>query len=165
MYYESNKPPSVSDIIIAMLSSGRSSRRFKAILSERKLKRYKKESVSIALSRLRSKGYIEKSSSGWLLTEKGKKYKGSIRKENFMDYIESPFEKSAQINTIVAFDIPENDRRVRNWLRNQIKIFGYKMLQQSLWIGPGPLPTYFIKRLEDLKIKKYVKTFKILKRN
>ena len=54
---------------------------------------------------------------------------------------------------------------MRRWLRNQIKIFGYKMLQQSLWLGPGPLPPAFLKRLEDLKIRKNVKTFKITKVN
>lgn len=35
------------------------------------------------------------------------------------------------------------------------------MLQQSLWIGPGPLPEEFIKRLKDLKIKDCIKIFKI----
>src|SRR3989344_3311600 len=43
--------------------------------------------------------------------------------------------------------------------------FGYKMLQQSLWIGPGPLPARFLKCLEELKIRKNIKTFKITKRN
>jgi len=62
-------------------------------------------------------------------------------------------------------DIPEQNRILRNWLRNQIKIFGYKMLQQSLWIGPSPLPPPFLKRLEDLNIRKNVKTFKITKKN
>ena len=61
-------------------------------------------------------------------------------------------------------DIPEKDRFMRHWLRNKIKIFGYKMLQQSLWIGPGPLPSSFLKRLEDLDIKKNIKIFKITKR-
>ena len=48
-----------------------------------------------------------------------------------------------------------------DWLRNQLKIFGYKMLQQSLWQGPGPLPIEFRKRLDDFGIKKNVKTFKM----
>jgi hypothetical protein len=39
------------------------------------------------------------------------------------------------------------------------------MLQQSLWIGPGPLPGSFLKRLEDLNIRKNIKTFKITKKN
>src|SRR3989344_5467350 len=126
-----NYSESIADLIMATLGSARSVHQFRSILFERKLKRYKKESVRVALSRLHSKRYIEKSTSGWLITKKGKSHAENIR---LLCYIKSPF------NMIISFDIPEKNRIVRNWLRNQIKIFGYKMLQQSLWIGPGPFP-------------------------
>ena len=76
----------------------------------------------------------------------------------------NPFNENEPHTVILSFDIPEKDRIKRNWLRNQIKIFGYKMLQQSLWVGPGPLPAVFIKRLEKMSIRKHVKTFKISKK-
>ena len=153
---------SIGDLLIATLGSARSTRRFYSIIREREFKRYKKESVRVGLSRLHKKGYLSNSSSGWFVTKKGKKYSKNAR---LLDYAESPFEKDSSDDTIIAFDIPEKNRVIRNWLRNQIKIFGYKMLQQSLWIGPGPLPSSFLKHLEDLNIRKNVKTFKITKKN
>ena len=148
------------DLLMATLGSARNVRKFRSILSERKFNRYKKESVQVALSRLRSKGYVNNSSFGWSITKKGKTYR---KDSQLLSYISSPFEKNSVPSMIISFDIPEQNRILRNWLRNQIKIFGYKMLQQSLWIGPSPLPPPFLKRLEDLNIRKNVKTFKITK--
>jgi len=150
--------PSISDLILATLASGRNVRAFRSILYERKMKRLKKESISVSLSRLHRKNYIRRSSSGWLITKKGEE---CAKKNQFGGYFPSPFSEKSPINTILSFDIPEKNRKVRNWLRNQIKIFGYKMLQQSLWIGSGPLPLPFMKRLENLNIRKNVKTFRI----
>jgi phenylacetic acid degradation operon negative regulatory protein len=152
--------PSIGDLLMATLNSAGSTRRFYAIIREREFKKYKKESVQISLSRLRKKGYVNIASSGWSITPKGKKF---LKTTKLLSYIISPFTENSPPNIIISFDIPEKNRVLRNWLRNQIKIFGYKMLQQSLWIGPGPLPSEFIKRLEDLKIRKNIKTFKIAK--
>lgn len=154
--------PSIGDLLIATICSGRSTRRFYAIIREREFKRYKKESVSVALSRLHSKGYISNSNLGWSITTKGKKYNKEVQ---LLSYIASTFAENSSPSMIISFDIPEHSRIIRNWLRNQLKIFGYKMLHQSLWIGPGPLPISFLKRLEDLNIRKNIKTFKITKSN
>lgn len=154
--------PSIGDLLIATISSGRSTRRFYAIIREREFKQYKKESVHVALSRLHSKGYVNNSSSGWSITQKCRTYLKN-KNRGLLNYIASPFEENSSVHTIISFDIPEQNRVLRRWLRNQIKIFGYKMLQQSLWIGPGPLPSSFLKRLEDLEIRKNIKTFKITK--
>lgn len=162
MTYKENNSESLTDLLIATLGSGRNVRVFRSILAERKFKQYKKESVRVALSRLHSKGYVENTTLGWSITKKGKSL--SIN-NSLLNYIPSPFTKNSQPNMIISFDIPEKDRFVRHWLRNQIKIFDYKMLQQSLWIGPSPLPPAFLRRLEDLKIRKNVKTFKIIKTN
>ncbi|OGI60245.1 hypothetical protein A2814_02875 [Candidatus Nomurabacteria bacterium RIFCSPHIGHO2_01_FULL_38_19] len=147
---------------MATLGSARSTRKFYSIVREQEFKRYKKESLKVTLSRLHSRGYVENSALGWSITRKGKKH---IKNITLLSYINSPFTNDAPVNLILSFDIPEKDRHIRHWLRNQIKIFGYKMLQQSLWIGPGPLPASFLKRLENLNIRKNVKTFKIIRTN
>ena len=162
MSYKENYSESLVDLLIATLGSGRNVRKFYEILSERKLNKYKKESVKVALSRLRKKGYIDNSSIGWSITKKGRKY---LKDVTLLSYIASPFVENSPSSMIISFDIPEQNRILRNWLRNQIKIFGYKMLQQSLWIGPSPLPSSFLKRLEDLNIRKNIKTFKITRKN
>ena len=154
--------PSIGDLLIATLCSAKSTHRFHAIIREREFKRYKKESIQVALSRLHKKGYVENSNSGWSITDKGKRRTKSV---SLLRYMVSPFTENSPHNMIISFDIPEQNRSARHWLRNQIKIFGYKMLQQSLWIGPSPLPSAFLKHLEDLNIRKNIKTFKITKTN
>jgi DNA-binding transcriptional regulator PaaX len=158
MSYLDNPPGTLSDLIFGMLGSARSARRFSSIISERKFNRYKRGSVDVALSRLSKKDYVKNSPTGWALTRKGRQ---KIKNDRLLSYISSPFKESAAPNIIISFDIPQGDYHLRNWLRSQIKIFGYKMLQQSLWIGPGPLPQSFLKRLKDLGIRSGVKIFRI----
>lgn len=153
--------PSIADLLIATLFSARSTRVFRSILRERQLERYKAGSVSVALNRLQKKKYVKHDSSGWSLTSAGRV---STARKRLLQYLPSPFTKTAPDMTVISFDIPEPDRALRYWLRNQIKIFGYKMLQQSLWIGPGPLPQNFLKRLEDLKIRNKIKIFSRVKK-
>ena len=154
--------PSIGDLLIATLCCAKNTRRFHSIIHEREFNRYNQESVRVALSRLSAKGYVNNSASGWSITKDGKKYSQDVRP---LGYIVSPFAENLQPSMIISFDIPEKDRRIRHWLRTQLKIFGYKILQQSLWLGPSPLPSLFLKRLEDLKIRKNIKTFKITKKN
>lgn len=161
MSYKQRFSPTISDLLIATLMSGRNVKTFYSIIHKREFARYKKESVQVSLSRLNKKGYCKNSNNNWSLTAKGIL---RTKKINLFSYIPSPFEKNSPVNNIVSFDIPGPKRTTRDWLRNQIKIFGYKMLQQSLWIGPGPLPPEFFKRLEELKIRKNVKIFSVKKK-
>jgi len=62
---------------------------------------------------------------------------------------------------MVLFDIPEKKRKTRHWLRSQLKLWNFEMLQQSVWLGKGPLPKEFISRLDLLGIGKCVKIFRI----
>lgn len=62
---------------------------------------------------------------------------------------------------MVLFDIPEKKRKTRNWLRLQLKLWDFEMLQQSVWLGKGPLPKEFNDRLKLLDINECVKIFKI----
>jgi DNA-binding transcriptional regulator PaaX len=156
-----NSSEDLTSLLLATIGSARNTRKFRSILFEQRLKKYKKESVRVTFSRLQEKEYIEKSTFGWSVTNNGKTYLKEKNRQRLLSYLISPFKKNQTPSIIISFDIPEKNRKVRNWLRNQIKIFGYKMLQQSLWIGPGPLPKEFLRRLEDLKIRKNVKTFKI----
>lgn len=150
------------DVLLAMLQSGRNSRTFHRILKQKELEKYKKDSVRSSLYKLKNKGYVTSSPEGWSVTKEGQKY---IKNKETFSYIPSPFSKNDTQGVVISFDIPEPDRKLRNWLRNQIKIFGYVMLQQSLWIGPGPLPAKFLRRLENLGIRKNVKTFKIARKS
>ena len=153
--------PTIGDLLIATLLSNRNIKTFYSILKKQEFERFRKESVAVSLSRLHKNGYLKRNENGWLLTQKGILRN---KKTYLVSYISSPFKENSLVNTIISFDIPGSQRSTRDWLRNQIKIFNYKMLQQSLWIGPGPLPSKFIKRLEELKIRKNIKIFSIKKK-
>ncbi|MEK7120630.1 MAG: hypothetical protein AAB840_00890, partial [Patescibacteria group bacterium] len=109
--------PTLRDIIIAILGSARNTRRLYSILNERRTKKFKKGSIKVTLTRLHNQKYLNNTKSGWLLTNKGKFY---FRKIETIGYIESPFNVEQKSDTIITFDIPEKQRFLRNWLRNQI---------------------------------------------
>jgi len=62
---------------------------------------------------------------------------------------------------MVLFDIPERKRKTRNWLRLQLRLWDFEMLQQSVWLGKGHLPKEFTARLRLLDIYDCVKIFNI----
>ncbi|MBI4085778.1 MAG: CRISPR-associated endonuclease Cas2 [Candidatus Liptonbacteria bacterium] len=73
---------------------------------------------------------------------------------------------SAQSNstsTIVAFDIPERERRKREWLRFALAHIGFHMIQKSIWIGKVKVQKEFIDDLKKLKIIECVEIFEITK--
>ncbi len=62
-----------------------------------------------------------------------------------------PKEASAML-TIVTFDIPERDRRKRDWLRSALKNLSFRMLQKSVWIGKIKIPDTFLADLRRFGI-------------
>ena len=65
---------------------------------------------------------------------------------------------------IIIFDIPEEERQKRDWLRSVLKNLNFSMLQKSVWVGKGKLPKEFIDDLSKYKIISYVDIFTISKR-
>ncbi len=91
---------------------------------------------------------------GYVLTAKGKSaYSNPYR------LIRSKTQTTKRI--VVIFDIPEPKKKIREWLRGQLKWWDFKMVQKSVWVGNGPLPPEFKKRLKDLGIGKSVLIFSI----
>ena len=64
---------------------------------------------------------------------------------------------------IIIFDIPEEERQKRDWLRSVLKNLKFSMLQKSVWVGKGKLPKEFINDLSKYKIISYVDIFAISK--
>lgn len=129
----------------------------------------KTNTLSVTLSRLKKRGLVENNSGGWLITPRGKKQiRDNIdRISNLHSHIAKLFHITYQIkrstkkkNMIIAFDIPETHKQVRNWLRVELDNLGFSQLQKSVWFGPTPLPQEFIKRISSLHILAYIKFFK-----
>jgi len=64
---------------------------------------------------------------------------------------------------IIAFDIPEEKRKNRYWLRVELVSLGFKMLQKSVWLGPAPLPKELLDHLKNIDILPYLKFFEVKK--
>ncbi|MDP2668950.1 MAG: hypothetical protein Q8P07_03905 [bacterium] len=72
-------------------------------------------------------------------------------------------EKSADYQTgadgklkIIVFDVPEKERGKRSWLRGALRFLGFKMLQQSVWIGKNIVPEQFLFDLRRKNLLPYI---------
>ena len=61
---------------------------------------------------------------------------------------------------IVIFDIPETQRKVRNFLRQKLKQLGFKLWQNSIWISPYALAPGVEKELLALANQYFVRLIK-----
>jgi DNA-binding transcriptional regulator PaaX len=114
-----------------------------------------------SMSRMKNKGYIRGCNSKWQITKEGKEYLNK-RNEVLKDFV-SPFRKGDKKDLLIIFDIPESLKSHRDWLRGQLKKFGYEMVQKSAWAGPSPIPIDFKKYLKSIGLNKTMKTFKLSK--
>lgn len=126
-----------------------------------KIKKYKKQNLYSSVSRLKKDGLIENCPTGLILSKKGRKY--VERKFNSLKKFNKTENVSNKRDLIVMFDIPEEKKAHREWLRWHLKKFNYIMVQRSVWAGPSPLPKEFSNYLKEIKLDKCIKTFKLAK--
>ena len=122
---------------------------------------HKKQSINNAVHRLNKDGYILKENKYIYLLPRGRKYVEN-KKVRFLTF-NSPYKKELPKNLLVMFDIPEVKKAEREWFRFHLREFGYEMIQKSVWVGPSPLPKYFLDYLKEIKIGNNFKTFKLVK--
>lgn len=120
---------------------------------------YKKQSVANAVYRLKKEGYIKKDGDFLFAMPKSQKYIES-KKARFLVFDSKIKEKSPK-NLIVMFDIPEERKAEREWLRFHLKKFNYEMIQKSVWVGPSPLPKEFLDYVKEINLENNIKTFKL----
>lgn len=155
MYYETT----FTDELIAFLLSSRSTSIRKKILWDR-IQKKRKISQNVYyqnINRLKKRGILEDRDDTFCLSQKGKMF--------FQNSYKMVKEKPLKNNKVmIIFDIPETKRKVRTWIRNQIKEWDFKMIQKSVWIGYGPLPKEFTQRLKFLKVNDGVKVYNFRKK-
>jgi CRISPR-associated endonuclease Cas2 len=113
----------------------------------KKKAKFKEITIRQSLRRLEKHGFVERKSSKYEITAKGKIFLENILKER-KDSAQSWDRKYR----VVIFDIPERMRLTRNWLRSELCSLGYKKLQQSVFIGKKPLPEDIITEIKRNKI-------------
>ena len=148
-----------ADYIVAFLLSGRSTRVMNQVLWERVQKRRQttnRAAFNQAIYRLKKKGIIGSDDTGITLLRSDR-----IR-NSALPFIKTKPSKTNQV--LIIFDIPEKDRRFRDWLRGQIRLWDFTMIQRSVWLGSGPLPEEFYKRIKYLKMEKHIRVFVVRKK-
>lgn len=121
------------------------------------------------LSHLKKEGLVEKKrtnkQSFWQIT------KGGLRRLKFLEakpikqLPTIPYRKEPDNDwNLIIFDIPEKLKNKRVWLRGQLKLMGFQILQKSVWIGKYKIPEGFIHDLKDLNILSYTHILKVHKR-
>lgn len=123
--------------------------------------RHKRQPFYNTVSRLKKKGYILTEQDRLKLSHAGRKY--IARKMDSLKQFSVCFPKDAPKNLIVMYDIPEHKKAEREWLRFQLRKFGYTMIHKSVWVGPSPLPREFISYVRHLHLSKNIKTLKLAK--
>lgn len=154
--------PTALDQIIAFLLSARSTRIYRQILWSRvreRQKNFSHKAFNQHIYRLRKKGIIESKGKNIYVCE-ADLIKFVVANNAVMKNV---FPKGPE-KVLISFDIPETKKKVRDWLRNQIKYWEFEMIHKSLWLGKGPLPKEFNNRLKLLNIDKNVRIFKVAKR-
>jgi hypothetical protein len=99
-----------------------------------------------------------------VITKQGKKYLRTKQKRPFSGKRHEPEKLPDEEIILVIFDIPEEYKRKRDWLRFRLKQFDFKALQKSVWWGDAGLPKEFFKDLKRYKILPYVHVFSVNKK-
>jgi predicted transcriptional regulator len=131
-----------------------------------KLRARARNNYAVLISKLKSQGIIEaKQISGekrFFITKKGKEKLFALRqrRKNKLPAISGSLKKSGA-PLIVAFDIPEKQRRKRDWLRIVLGQMGLTRVQRSIWMGKGKLPEEFLDSLYQLDLIDCVEIFEV----
>lgn len=116
-----------------------------------------RRTLTTTLSRLKKEGlvaqYKTKRRNQWGITPVGQKLLHATRSNNPTYFIPCPIDHLVRL---VTFDIPEQDRKKRNWLRNTLLSCGYESLHKSVFFAMRPLPEDVVKKIDELNLTRYV---------
>ncbi|MBP6911728.1 MAG: hypothetical protein KBB88_00820 [Candidatus Pacebacteria bacterium] len=143
--------PSFGDTLLSQLLSCGSMQIQRQALYDIIASRYHKNKATYntELSRLKKKGYIKYDRETVMLKDRE-----FVVKHLLPNSKRPVVDKNIQL--IIMFDIPENIRGMRHWIRSQLKLWGFTKMQQSVWSGYGPLPKEFIDEIKKHKLQKYI---------
>lgn len=118
-------------------------------------------SLRSTLCRLRKNGLAKKQGGVWFITPKGadvhKKRQVVRKRAEFMK-----LNRKKKKTMIVAFDVPEHKRGLRDWLREELLFLGFEPIQKSVWFGPGPLLEKFVRELDARELLPCIKFFRAM---
>ena len=118
----------------------------------------RKNLFAVVVNRLQKEGLVVKSAA-----RRGILWKISAEGSSFLenhDGLHKLPPKDGKIR-IFSFDVPEKERWKRNRLRTILVSCGYEMLQQSLWMGTGPMHAKVFDELKSLNLMSKIHLFEV----
>lgn len=125
-----------------------------------------KQRVHEFISRLKKDGIIAQDNRRGIpqLTMKGIKLLAKLKTRRINSLPKTRYEFTTDDTIkIIAFDVPERERRKRDWLRDVLLNLGFKKIQKSVFVGKAKLPDEFTKDLIKLKLDECVEIFVVSK--
>lgn len=129
-------------------------------------KEYSRRNLRITITRLEQKGFIEKgimeNEICLKLTELGAKKleeKRNLRKEKALLNLKVREEEWDGSWRIVTFDIPETNKRIRQVLRETLRVLEFWPLQKSVWISKKDYTKELRRWVRELGLSKHILTF------
>ncbi len=119
-----------------------------------------KATISSTISRLKNKGLLENKNGIIKITASGKNTLVHSKNDyRFKKSGKNP-KRTIKKTTMVLFDIPEKKRKYRDWIRRELVLADFEIIQKSAWFGPG-ISKEFIKQLEEYDLLDCVRFFKV----
>lgn len=109
------------------------------------------------LARLKARGLVTSHGGIWKITGAGRRFLSSPFR--YRAHRSDERGKGKKKDLVVAFDIPERFRAKRDWIRIELSYLGFVKLQQSVWLGPSPLPEDFVRSLQELDVLAFMRFF------
>ncbi len=136
------------------------------IRAKKTIKKEKKQNFYDLLYRLRKEGLVLERKKDkdcfFRITAKGKEILEGLRLKKVNALPTTSYKaENDNLLKIVIFDIPEDERRKRDWLREALKNLEFNMLQKSVWAGKIKLPQEFLADLNKLNLLPCVEIFAI----
>lgn len=116
-----------------------------------KSEKFSEKTIRQSIRRLQKQGFVKKDGSSFSLTGKGCSILDYVLKRKKV--LDKKWDKKYRV---VIFDIPENMRKDRDWLRGELYLLNYKQLQKSVFMSKYPLTSDLIKEIKMRKIGNYV---------
>lgn len=119
----------------------------------------KTQSIRNTLDRLKKLGLVTRDETGWSGTNEAE-----IWLQGTEPVLRHLFRRTEKLrkkkkDLIIIFDIPEKQKRKRDWLRVELIAMGFEQMQKSVWFGPGPLPKEFVDRIKELELLEFTRFF------
>ncbi len=125
-------------------------------------KYYKYQTLANKCSFLKSSGYIKEVNGVYFITHKGEEFLLQKEKLIFKKFESNKTDKDPK-DLLLLYDVPEDKKSHRDWLRRELINFNFIIIQRSVWVGPSPLPKEFMEYLKSIGLKDTIKTFKLEK--